>query len=156
MKLFLIHSSYQQPGGEDIVFEQECQLLQRGGHEVIIYRRDNWEAKKYSGAGRLQLAKHAVWATDSHRDVAELLRKHRLDVVHIHNTFMMISPSVHWACREADVPWYRRSTISGYAVSTRLSIATTEYAKSAQRTACGEEYSTSAIGIRGRPARQWR
>ena len=104
MKILLIHSSYQQPGGEDVVFEQECQLLQRGGHEVVTYRRDNWEAERYSGVGRLQLAKHAVWATDAHRDVAELLRKHRTDVVHIHNTFMMISPSVHWACREADVP----------------------------------------------------
>ena len=104
MKILLIHSSYQQPGGEDVVFEQEYSLLQRAGHEVIVYRRDNWEAEKYSGVRRLQLAKHAVWAADSHRDVAELLRKHRPDVVHIHNTFMMISPSVHWACREADVP----------------------------------------------------
>ena len=25
-------------------------------------------------------------------------------MVHIHNTFMMISPSVHWACRQANVP----------------------------------------------------
>ncbi|MGO9021232.1 MAG: glycosyltransferase family 4 protein [Syntrophobacteraceae bacterium] len=104
MKLLLIHSSYQQPGGEDVVFEQESTLLQRAGHEVIVYRRNNWEAEKYSCVRRLQLAKHAMWAVDSHRDVAELLRKHRPDVVHIHNTFMMISPSVHWACREADVP----------------------------------------------------
>ncbi len=104
MKILLIHTSYQQPGGEDVVFEQECSLLQRAGHEVVVYYRTNWEAERYSGIRRPQLAKHAVWAADSHRDVAELLRKHRPDVVHIHNTFMMISPSVHWACREADVP----------------------------------------------------
>src|SRR5450759_4824237 len=104
MKILLIHTSYQQPGGEDVVFEQECSLLQRAGHEVIVYRRDNWEAEKYSGAQRLQLAKNAVWSGDSHREVQSLLRRHRPDVVHIHNTFMMISPSVHWACREADVP----------------------------------------------------
>jgi|ERR1022692_1359422 glycosyltransferase involved in cell wall biosynthesis len=104
MTILLIHSSYQHPGGEDVVFEQECSLLQRAGHEVIVYRRDNWEVEKYSGAHRLLLAKHVVWATDSHRDVAALLRKHKRDVVHIHNIFMMVSPSVHWACREADVP----------------------------------------------------
>jgi glycosyltransferase involved in cell wall biosynthesis len=104
MKILLIHTSYQHPGGEDVVFEQEGELLQRAGHKVVVYRRTNWEVEKYSGTRRLQLAKHAVWAVDSHRDVAELLRKHRPDVVHIHNTFMMISPSVHWACREAEVP----------------------------------------------------
>jgi glycosyltransferase involved in cell wall biosynthesis len=104
MKILLIHTSYQQPGGEDVVFEQECSLLQRAGHEVVVYRRDNWEAEKYSGAHRLQLAKNALWSGDSHREVQSLLRRHRPDVVHIHNTFMMISPSVHWACRDADVP----------------------------------------------------
>src|SRR5450759_71685 len=83
MKILLIHTSYQQPGGEDVVFEQECSLLQRAGHEVIVYRRDNREAEKYFGAHRLQLAKNAVWSGDSYREVKSLLRRHRPDVTHI-------------------------------------------------------------------------
>ncbi len=31
MKILLVHNQYQWPGGEDVVFEQERQLLSRAG-----------------------------------------------------------------------------------------------------------------------------
>ena len=34
MKIALVLNEYQQRGGEDVVFEQEFQLLQRNGHHV--------------------------------------------------------------------------------------------------------------------------
>jgi glycosyltransferase involved in cell wall biosynthesis len=33
-----------------------------------------------------------------------LLAREKPDVVHVHNTFMMISPSIYSACREAEIP----------------------------------------------------
>src|SRR5437773_3621463 len=104
MKILLVHNSYQQAGGEDVVFEQERQLLESAGHTVIQYCRSNWEAAGYSGIRSLALVRRTVWATDTRRDVVRLLDEEKPDLVHVHNTFVMISPSIYSACREAGIP----------------------------------------------------
>lgn len=104
MKILLVHNSYQQPGGEDVVFNLERQLLESAGHEVSTYCRSNWEANNLSPLGKVVLLKGFVWADDSRRDMVELLRRTKPDLVHIHNTFFRISPSIYSACQEAHVP----------------------------------------------------
>ena len=104
MKILLVHNRYQQPGGEDVVFEQERKLLEGAGHQVATYCRTNDEVKGYSGVRRLTLIRNTISSEDSRREVLQLLRREEPDVVHIHNTFMMISPSIYGACREGQVP----------------------------------------------------
>ncbi len=104
MKILLIHNEYRQPGGEEVVVEQERQLLQQAGHQVVHYRRSNVETEGISGLGQLSLVKKIVWASDARQDVALLLRNQKPQIVHVHNTFMVISPSIYSACREAGVP----------------------------------------------------
>ena len=104
MKILLAHNSYQQPGGEDVVFEQERQLLERAGHAVFAYRRSNWEIAAYSGLRQIELAGRAVWATDTQEQFARLLDREKPDLIHVHNTFVMMSPSVFSACRKANLP----------------------------------------------------
>jgi glycosyltransferase involved in cell wall biosynthesis len=104
MKILLVHNFYQQPGGEDVVFDQEKRLLEQNGHEVITYTRTNEEVAGSSPLGRLRLIPTIISASESRGDIAEILRTQRPDVAHIHNTFMMISPSIYEACNEARVP----------------------------------------------------
>jgi glycosyltransferase involved in cell wall biosynthesis len=104
MKILLVHNSYQQPGGEDVVFEQESQLLKRAGHQVLVYKRSNSEIGRYSGLMQLQLALRTIWATDTRKEFVRLLEQEKPKLVHVHNTFVMISPSIFSACREAEVP----------------------------------------------------
>lgn len=104
MKIVLAHNYYQQPGGEDWVYTQERQLLESHGHEVVTYERTNSELLGSSSLQRLYLAKKVVWAEDSHRQILGLLRKEKPHIVHVHNTFVQISPSIFSACREAGVP----------------------------------------------------
>lgn len=104
MEILLVHNSYQQPGGEDVVFNQERQLLEHAGHQVLTYCRSNWEIAGYSALKRLALAGRMVWAPDTRREIASLLRSQKPDLVHVHNTFLMVSPSVYAACKEAHVP----------------------------------------------------
>jgi glycosyltransferase involved in cell wall biosynthesis len=104
MKIVLVHNQYQIPGGEEVVFEQERRLLERAGHQVLTYCRSNFEAEAYTGMRRLTLVKNIAWSTDTRDALARLLREEKPDVVHVHNTFMMMSPSVFDACREAGVP----------------------------------------------------
>lgn len=104
MKILLVHNSYQRPGGEDIVFEQERELLERAGHCVTTYHRSNWEVNSYSSLTRIALVRKAVWATDAKREIAKLLSLEKPDLVHVHNTFIMASPSIYSACHEAGIP----------------------------------------------------
>jgi glycosyltransferase involved in cell wall biosynthesis len=104
MKVLIIHNSYQQPGGEDVVFAQECQLLEGYGHEVVKYQRSNHEIEAMSGLQRLALTKDIIWSAASNRQIRDVLRAEHPDVVHIHNTFMMVSPSVYQVCQQMGVP----------------------------------------------------
>jgi glycosyltransferase involved in cell wall biosynthesis len=104
VKILLVHNSYQQPGGEDVVFDQERQMLETAGHQVVLYGRSNWEVDGYRGLQRIGLAKSTVWASDVKHEFLRLLREERPDMVHVHNTFVMISPSIYSACYEERVP----------------------------------------------------
>jgi len=104
MKILLVHNTYQQPGGEDVVFSQEQELLERAGHQVLTYCRSNWEIAGYSALKRLALVGRMVWAQDSRREIAGLIHREKPDLVHVHNTFLMVSPSIYSACKEAHVP----------------------------------------------------
>ncbi len=104
MKIVVVHNTYQQPGGEDIVFRNECDLLKGAGHEVIEYQRSNHDVSQFVAVRQLALAKNTIWASDTRRKFRQLLEQERPDVVHVHNTFVMVSPSIYWACRDARVP----------------------------------------------------
>jgi glycosyltransferase involved in cell wall biosynthesis len=104
MRIALVHNTYQQTGGEDRVFEQERRMLEGAGHRVIPFTRSNSAAEAYSGVRRINLAAATVWSSRSRREFKQLLAREKPDVVHVHNTFMMISPSIYSACREAEIP----------------------------------------------------
>lgn len=104
MKICLVHNSYEQRGGEDVVFEQERANLTRGGHDVIVYHRSNTEIKNRAPLARISLVKDSVWSTDTKKEFSQLLDREAPDLVHVHNTFFMISPSIYSACREKGIP----------------------------------------------------
>ncbi len=104
MKILLIHNAYQQPGGEDVVVAAETTLLRERGHQVVTYFRSNHELEQISKPRQLLLVKDIIHSEHSKRDVHELLKREEPDLVHVHNTFMMISPSIYTACYELDVP----------------------------------------------------
>jgi glycosyltransferase involved in cell wall biosynthesis len=104
VKVLLVHNTYQQPGGEDVVFEQERRLLADAGHAVITYCRSNWEIERLAPGARLALSYRTIWNEPARREVLALLGRERPDVVHVHNTFVMISPSIFSACQEAGIP----------------------------------------------------
>jgi len=104
VKIILVHNTYQQPGGEDVVFHQEQRLLEAHGHQIVHYERSNFDVDQYTGLRKLELAKRTIWNSDTRREFGRLLRAENPDLVHVHNTFVMISPSIYSVCREADIP----------------------------------------------------
>jgi glycosyltransferase involved in cell wall biosynthesis len=69
-----------------------------------MYQRSNHEIDALSFGQKLGLITNIISASDTRLAVRALLRSLRPDVVHIHNTFLMVSPSVYEACQDEDVP----------------------------------------------------
>ncbi len=100
----MAHCRYRQAGGEDASFAAESGMLRDRGHPVLSYTRDNHEIDDYGLVAKLTLPWRTVWAADSRRHLAELLRQERPDVAHFQNTFPLISPAAYSACRQGGVP----------------------------------------------------
>src|SRR3569832_91343 len=100
-RILFVHNAYQQRGGEDSVVDDEIQLLRDHGHEVELYRRDNQDIEYM---GKLAVARDTLWSSRTPRDIAAALSRFRPDVIHTHNTFPLISPSLYWASAKRHVP----------------------------------------------------
>jgi len=100
-KILTIHTRYLQSGGEDVVFDTEAALLRRFGHEVVEFTADNLFLMKMHP---LKMAVNTLWSWEYYRQIANLLEETRPDVVHLHNTFPLLSPSVIDACHRSGVP----------------------------------------------------
>src|SRR4051812_45467480 len=102
MKVLQIHNYYQQPGGEDVVVEQERLLLQSRGDDVELLALHNDSINNTSN--RVGTALRTVYSGGSKALVSQRIKAFRPDVVHVHNFFPLFSPSVYYACRAAGVP----------------------------------------------------
>ena len=103
-KILLVHNYYKIPGGEDSVVFNEKKLLEEHGHEVILYTRSNSEIYKFGICKKFALLFTSVFNRKTYRDIKKIIRKEKIDIVHVHNTLSLISPSVFYAARECGVP----------------------------------------------------
>lgn len=101
MKILQIHNFYQNPGGEDQVFAAEYELLATHGHEVIRYEAHNDDLSSMS-APRAALT--TIWNGNSYRAIRRVLAQNKPDIIHSHNTFPLISPSLYYASAAEGVP----------------------------------------------------
>ncbi|MCX7215949.1 MAG: glycosyltransferase, partial [Burkholderiales bacterium] len=101
MRILVAHNAYLYRGGEDTVVESEIALLRRHGHEVMLYRRDNTELEALP---RWQAAMGSVWSTRTVMEVGRLLGTFRPHLIHAHNTFPLISPSLYGVADELGIP----------------------------------------------------
>ena len=77
VKIILVHNEYQEPGGEDVVFDQERHLLERAGHQVVVYRRSNLELEDISLTQRFALAARIVSSSDTQEEFTGMLAAER-------------------------------------------------------------------------------
>ena len=97
--ILIVHNRYKYRGGEDTVAENERQLLESYGHKVVTYIRDNSELDKMSKFQKLLLPLTTLYSRRTVRDIKRIIREHNIDVVHVHNTVPLISPSVYAAAK---------------------------------------------------------
>lgn len=102
LQIVSVYNRYLHRGGEDESFESEAQLLTDHGCGVRIVT----DQIRYppSLTEKISLALNAAWSRRWHSRFQALLKQFNPQIVHVHNTFPVISPSIYYACREANVP----------------------------------------------------
>jgi glycosyltransferase involved in cell wall biosynthesis len=102
MRILLVHNFYKIPGGEDSIVREELSMLRKNGVDVELYSVTNDDIK--GTLATIAAALQVVYSPRARRALSKKLAKFLPDVVHIHNFFPLLSPSILDACRDADVP----------------------------------------------------
>jgi glycosyltransferase involved in cell wall biosynthesis len=101
MKVLIAHNRYRsaQPSGENAVVDDEARLLAEHGCEVELVQTQSDEIANWPAHKQATLPLRTVWSTEGRRLVADAIERFRPDVVHVHNTFPLLSPAALRAAR---------------------------------------------------------
>jgi len=97
----LAHSFYRDPGGEDVVFLAERDVLLSHGIAVQEFTQDN---REFEHLTRWRQASRLVWNQPIRRGVRHTLRRTKAQLLHCHNIFPAISPSIYAAAADVGIP----------------------------------------------------
>jgi glycosyltransferase involved in cell wall biosynthesis len=100
MKVVVAHNLYSsaQPSGENVIVETESRLLAEAGVTVLPFLRSSDDIPALPAAQKALLPLSPVYAPQAQRELSELIRAERPDVLHLHNPYPLLSP---WVVRTA-------------------------------------------------------
>lgn len=106
MKILLVHNYYgsSAPSGENTAYRAEADLLRRYGYDVHEFTRSSDGIRSQGILGIIKGALAVAWNPFAARALRLLLQKVKPDVVHVHNVFPLLSPSIFYAVKAARVP----------------------------------------------------
>lgn len=99
MRVILSHNHYSSftPSGENQVFEAEKQLMLSKGDSLQAFTRHSDEIRAKGAAGVIQGALATPWNPWMARAIRRQVDDFQPDVVHVHNTFPLLSPAIFHA-----------------------------------------------------------
>jgi len=101
-RILFVHNVYQHAGGEDSVLDAEISLFRKNGHQVELFH-----VKNDSILGLFDKVKVVI--NLNYKKASKIKLKNKLiefnpHVVHVHNFFPLLTPSIYDACLEVGVP----------------------------------------------------
>jgi glycosyltransferase involved in cell wall biosynthesis len=102
MRVLIVHNQYQQAGGEDNVVRAESELLKSNGHDVEVWEENNNSIA--NGLDACMTALRCVYSIGAAREMGQRIAKLRPELVHVHNFFPRLSPSIYRVSLRVNVP----------------------------------------------------
>src|SRR5438270_4641614 len=99
MRVLQVHNKYLRGGGEDTVADLEAGMLRDRGNDVERLLVSNEELNGASAARLAWTAASLTWSAYGYSVLRQRIAQFRPDIVHVHNTFPLLSASVFWAAR---------------------------------------------------------
>lgn len=104
LNILQVHNFYREPGGEDVVVKNEAEMLEEYGHLVYKYYRRNNEIANLPLFEKIMLPLDTIFSVKTYIQIRRIIRKKKIDLVHVHNTLHLISPSVFFAAKKEGIP----------------------------------------------------
>jgi glycosyltransferase involved in cell wall biosynthesis len=101
MRILIVHNQYQQAGGEDIVVNAEKSLLENNNHQVHLYLVNNHRIKTV--IDRLRVVATLSYSQTARQALREQVARFQPNIVHVHNFFPLLTPSIYDACAQTPV-----------------------------------------------------
>lgn len=104
LRVLQVYNEYRRWGGEDTAVYLQAEMLRKHGHEV---EQLLVSTKEIDGASPFRLAAAglgAVWSFHGYRLMKKTITRFSPDIVHVHNSFPLLSPSIFWAANRAGIP----------------------------------------------------
>ena len=102
-KILAIHNFHRSgsASGDDQVFKSETSLLEENGHTVIRYTVGNDLFDQSSILKKMIILLGMFWSFKHYKEVKNIIKKERPQIVHIHTFFPLLSPSVLYAAKRS-------------------------------------------------------
>jgi len=116
MKILLVNKYFYLKGGSEAVFFDTARLLKEKGHDLIYFSMDHPKNMTSSQSEyfishidynetkklfqRIKASRDIIYSFEAKRKFKELLEKEKPDVIHLHNIYHQISPSVLSVCQK--------------------------------------------------------
>lgn len=99
MKILLAHNYYgsSAPSGENEVFHSEKELLSGQGNKLISFTRHSDDIRSQGAWGAMRGGFSTPWNVFSFLDLKRVVRSEQPTVLHVHNFFPLLSPSIFYA-----------------------------------------------------------
>lgn len=103
MRILQLHNHYGSHSGESTVLDVHASLLKSHGHAVSAYTRSSIELESMR-LGKARAFFTALYSPFSIGRTGRIIREFRPELVHIHNLYPLLSPSVLPLIRRSGVP----------------------------------------------------
>ncbi len=102
LRVIVVHNYYgsSAPSGENNAVNAEISMLRRYGHDVHIFSRESDEIRDNGLRGLMHGGFTFPWNPLEVSRLKKFMQAVKPDIVHVHNTFPLISPGIFWAIRD--------------------------------------------------------
>ncbi len=103
MKIAVVHNEYKQFSGEEAVVADMCRVLEERGQLVCRFIRRSADIPQMR-FGKLKAFTQGIYNPFIKKDFRAFLLAEKPDIVHVHNLYPLISPSILPICRKLGIP----------------------------------------------------
>jgi len=106
MRILVIHTHYQYPGGEDSYFDSFLRLLAKYKYHYKLYEKDN---NNLNGlVPKIKTSINLYSSFFQQEELTQIINQFNPDVAHFHNIYPQINPWAYKICKEAGIPVVQR------------------------------------------------
>lgn len=121
MKILFVNNFFSSYGGAEKLMLNQADLLARNGNEVVFFATDRQpfainsyphakfftkftDFKKLNKLDSIKVLPRILYNTESEAKLTSLIAQTKPDIVHCHNIYYHLTPSVLSACKKAKIP----------------------------------------------------